>query len=243
MNKAVILAGGKGARLGELTASLPKPLVEVGGKPVLEHQILLLKKYGITDIVLLTGHFGDQIARYVGDGSRWGVSATCMQEPEPQGTAGALRTLEGKIREDFLLLSGDVMTNVDISRFIQWHTAQGNSVATAIIRKTSTPRYSDIVEIGEQSRISRIFLRPHQEGAHPGTLGIASLYMCSPRIFEFIPSVGKCDIENDVFPEILRQGGELYGYHSKEYIRDMGTPDRLALVQADYERGVMYNTV
>ncbi len=240
--KAVILAGGKGTRLGPLTASLPKPLVMIGEKPVLEHQILLLKRYGLTDIIILTGHLGDQIAAYVGDGSRWGVSAICMQEQEPQGTAGALRMLSNDIAEDFLLLSGDVMVHFDVKRFVDAHFSKKDSVVTAMIRETSSPLHSDLVCVSETMRVTNMFLRPHPEGITQTNLGIASVYILSPRFFDFIPQEGKCDIEKDVFPCILQAGASLYGYHTKEYIRDMGTPDRLTRVRADYEQGLLFKT-
>ncbi len=239
--KAVILAGGKGTRLGSLTADIPKPLIAIGEKPVLEHQILLLQKYGITDIALLVGHLAHDIEEYCGDGSRWGVSISYEREQEPLGTAGALRVLERKIKEDFLLLSGDVMTNINVARFADFHSSKKESVATAAIRDTVTPLHSDLIQIDEQSRITRIHLRPHPEGDIPGKLGIASLYVLSPRFFNFIPAVGKCDIEKEVFPQILRNGGALYGYYTQEYIRDMGTPDRLMRVRADYENGIIYH--
>lgn len=235
--KAVILAGGKGTRLGLLTASMPKPLVVVGGKPVLEHQILLLKKHGIMDIRILTGHLGSKIAECVGDGSRWGVSVVCIQEEEPQGTAGALRALRGSMKEDFLLLSGDVMVAVDVNQLMVQHQKSANVLATVVVRDTATPLHSDLVRMDEAARIQEIFLRPHHESAHSAKKGIASLYILSPRFLEFIPSQGTCDIEKDIFPRVLQAGGILYGYYTQEYIRDMGTPDRLGRVQTDYENG------
>ncbi|TSC71099.1 MAG: histidinol-phosphate phosphatase family protein [Parcubacteria group bacterium Gr01-1014_70] len=237
--KAVILAGGKGTRLGSLTADMPKPLIAVGGKSILEHQILLLKKYGITDIIILTGHLGDQIARYVGDGSRWGVSITYIQESESQGTAGALRALPERIKEDFLLLSGDVMAHFNVQRFLNWHNSRTQAVATVIVHPSNHPMDSDLVEVDADMKIINLLRRPHSPELLFRNLGIASMYIMTPAFFSYIPQYGKCDIERDVFPRVLVGSGALYAYQTPEYLRDMGTPDRLGRVRKDYSAGTI----
>jgi mannose-1-phosphate guanylyltransferase / phosphomannomutase len=238
--KAVILAGGKGTRLGSLTVSLPKPLVEIGGQPVLDYQIRLLQNHGIRDIVVLTGYLGEKIAVFVGDGSRWGIKAQCVQEETPQGTAGALRALRHIARDDFLVMSGDIMVAMDISSFITWHNARPRSLGTIVIRQTSTPHHSDLVAVDDVGRITALFARPHNADTALGNnLGVASLYIFSPEFLRFIPPVGKHDIERDIFPRVLADGGALYGYRSDEYVCDMGTPDRLMRVRADCEKGIL----
>ena len=119
--EAVIIAGGKGTRLASLSKETPKVLIKIGNKPVIEHQILLLKKYGVSDIHLLLGHLGSQIKNYLGDGEKWGVKIHYYQEEKPLGTAGALLQLKNKIKKDFLFLSGDIMMDFDVKRFISWH--------------------------------------------------------------------------------------------------------------------------
>jgi mannose-1-phosphate guanylyltransferase / phosphomannomutase len=225
--KAVILAGGKGTRLGSLTVSLPKPLVEIGGQPVLDYQIRLLQNHGIRAV-------------FVGNGSRWGIKAQCVQEETPQGTAGALRALRHIARDDFLVMSGDIMVAMDISGFITWHNARPRSLGTIVIRQTSTPHHSDLVAVDDVGRITALFARPHNADTALGNnLGVASLYIFSPEFLRFIPPVGKHNIERDIFPRVLADGGTLYGYRSDEYVCDMGTPDRLMRVRADYEKGIL----
>lgn len=235
--QAVILAGGKGTRLGALTASLPKPLVCVGEKPVLEHQILLLKKYGFPRVTILTGYCGNKIKQFVGSGSRWGIEIQCREEQEPQGTAGTLRSLQNSIHEDFLLFSGDVMVNFDINRFIRWHGERKTPVATVMVHPSRHPVDSDLIEVDADMKITTLLYRPHPSGLLFRNLGIASLYVITPAFFSYIPQMGRYDIEKDIFPRVLSQGGILYAYQTSEYLRDMGTPDRLQSVTRDYETG------
>lgn len=237
--RAVILAGGKGTRLGTLTASLPKPLVCVGEKPVLEHQLLLLKKYGITRITILTGYCGNKIKQFVGSGSRWGMEIQCREEQEPQGTAGALRSLQNSTHEDFLLFSGDIMVNFDISRLIRWHGDRKTAVATVMVHPSRHPVDSDLIDVDADMKITTLLYRPHPSGLLFRNLGIASLYVITPSFFSYIPETGKCDIEKDIFPRVLAHGGTLYAYQTPEYMRDMGTPDRLQSVNRDYEAGTI----
>src|SRR3989344_1736986 len=128
--QAVILAGGKGTRLGRFSQTTPKPLIKIGGKPIIEHQILLLRQYGIKNIWILSGYLGWQIKNYCGDGKRWQVKIRHSIENEPLGTAGALKNLKGEITKDFLVFSGDVICNFDLDRFIKFHRKQLNATAT-----------------------------------------------------------------------------------------------------------------
>src|SRR4030042_6196510 len=119
--QAVILAGGKGRRLEKLSQKLPKSLIKIGDKPVIEHQILLLKKYNIDNVWILTGYLNKQVEKFCGNGKKWGVQIHHLSEKSPLGTAGALKTLENKINNAFMVISGDVMFDIDIKKFISFH--------------------------------------------------------------------------------------------------------------------------
>jgi NDP-sugar pyrophosphorylase family protein len=234
--KAVILAGGKGIRLYPISKNTPKALIEIGGKPVIEHQILLLREHGIREIFVLSGYLGDKIKDYLQNKKKWNVKIHCYREKTPLGTAGALKTLDNKIKEDFLVLSGDVMMNFDLKRFINYHR-QKKGIASIIVHPTDHPFDSDLVEVDDTERITNFLIRPHPEGKILPDLSIASVFIFSPEIFQYIPKKKKSDIEKDILPLILKSKVEIYGYNTSDYIKDIGTPERLRKVQEDYILG------
>jgi histidinol-phosphate phosphatase family protein len=229
----IILCGGLGTRMREETEYKPKPMVLIGGKPIIEHQILLFKRYGIRRIWILLGHQGNKIKEYFGDGRKWKVKIYYHQEKEPMGTAGALKILENKIKKDFLVVSGDVMMNIDLRKFINWHKKQ-KGIATFIVHPNDHPFDSDLVEINKDKRIIAFLKRPHPSNRIFHNLSIASIYIFSPRIFQFIPKNRKSDIEKDILPKILKSEQKIYAYKTSEYIKDIGTPNRLMKVRKDY---------
>ncbi len=236
MTNAVILAGGKGERLGKLTKKIPKPLIKIGKKPVIEHQILLLKKYGFKEIWILLGCLGDQIKNYLGDGKKWNIKICYSQEEKPLGTAGALKTLEKKIKEDFLVFSGDVMLDFDIKRFIKWH-CQKKGIASLIVHPNDHPFDSDLVKIDEAGKVVALLKRPHPPELIYRNLSIASVYFFSPKIFKYIPSGRKTDFEKDILSKLLKTKEKVYAYNTPEYIKDIGTSGRLQGVSQDYAGG------
>src|SRR3990167_8400759 len=144
---AVILAGGKGKRLGNLTNTLPKPLIKIGKKPLLEHQINLLKDYGFNKIWILSGYLGEKIKDCVGDGSKWSVKINNIIESKPLGTAGALKQLDGKINKDFMVFSGDVMLNMDLNKLVKFHKSKTGNEATIVVHPNDHPFDSDLVAV------------------------------------------------------------------------------------------------
>ncbi|MHC1702329.1 MAG: HAD-IIIA family hydrolase [Tenuifilaceae bacterium] len=233
--KALILAGGKGTRLGEKTLLTPKPMLEIGGKPVLLHQIELLKKYKITDITLLVNHLSQSIVDYFGNGDKFGVKLSYFHEKNPLGTAGGLKDLESDLGKDFLLLYGDVMVNMDLSRLISFHRSK-NSDCTLVVHPNDHPYDSDLLDIDENSRVKAFHAKPHSEGKYYRNLVNAGLYVLSPSIFDFLKKGKKVDFGKDVFPDIFKKIN-MFGYNTSEYLKDMGTPMRLEKVTKDYLSG------
>jgi len=255
MKTAVIIAGGKGTRLTPFIKNTPKSLVKIGGKPIIEHQILLLKKYGLKEIWILLGYLGNQTRRYLGDGKKWNVKICYHQEENLLGTAGALKVLEGKIgdedkssssrfarlrlarvREDFLVFSGDVMMNFDVKRFIDWHKKK-RGMASIVVHPNNHPFDSDLVEVDDKGQIVVLLKRPHPKGIIFRNLSIASVFIFSPKIFKYIPKNKKADIEKDILSILLSSKEKIYAYNTPEYLKDMGTPKRLEEVRRDYISG------
>ncbi|MDO8743405.1 MAG: nucleotidyltransferase family protein, partial [Candidatus Azambacteria bacterium] len=237
VKKTVILAGGKGERLHPLTKDVPKSLIKIGGKPIIEHQIQLLEEQGIKEIWLLLGYMGEKIKNYLKDGRKWNVEIHYEQEKKPLGTAGALLQLTDKIKEDFLVLSGDVMLNLNFRKFMNYHLGKENNLASFAVHSTDHPQDSDLVEIDEDGRILNLFKRPHSEGKKLGNTSIASVFVFSPGVFNYIDREKKVDIEKDMLPLILKSKDKTYGYLTQEYIKDMGTLERLEKVRQDYFLG------
>ena len=161
--QAVILAGGKGTRLG--LNDIPKPMVNISGKPLLEHQILLAKKYGIKDFFILSGHLGHVIKEYFGDGKKWGVNIEHIIESKPLGTAGALKLLEGKINERFMVFYGDIVMDFDIKSFINVDASK-NSIGTILVHPNDHPYDSDLVEINPKGFVTKIIPKPHNQNKY-----------------------------------------------------------------------------
>lgn len=236
IKKAVILAGGKGSRLAPFIKNTPKALIKISGKPVIEHQIKLLREYGIKEIWILLGYLGEKIRKYLQDGKKWKVKIHYHQEEKLMGTAGALKILENKIKENFLVFSGDIMTDFDVKRFINYHR-QKKGIASIIVHPSDHPFDSDLVEVDNDGKITSLLIRPHPPGINFGNLSIASVFIFSPKIFKYIHNKIKTDIEKDTLPLILESKEKIYAYNSPEYFKDIGTPERLFKVREDYASG------
>lgn len=236
--KAVIIAGGKGKRLGKITKKLPKPLVKIGDKPVLEHQIELLVKNGFKEVWLLIGYKGEMIRSYFGNGKKWNIKIRYSQEDRPLGTAGAVKSISEKLSTSFLVLYGDVMINCDIKRFIRFHRRYGrSSLATIVVHPNNHPLESDLVEI-KNSRVVNIYPKPHPPDFWQHNLVSAAVYILSPKIFSFIPANKEIDFGRDVFLQLLKKKKQIVAYNTWEYFRDMGQQSRLKTVRQDYKLGI-----
>lgn len=234
--KVVILAGGKGTRLGKITERLPKPLVRIGNVPVLEHQIKLLISSGFKEVWLLTGHQGELIEEYFKN-KRLNVKIYFSREIIPLGTAGVIKSIASELTEDFLVLYGDMMVNFNVQRFIKFHRQHSrNSLATIIVCPTDHPYDSDLVEV-KDDKVVNFFPKPHSPEVLRHKLANAAIYILSPKIFSFIPKDQKIDLDKQILPWLLDKGKGITAYKSNEYLQDMGTPDRLKTARKDYKSG------
>ena len=232
--KVVIMAGGKGTRIAQVNATVPKPMIPIEGKPILEYQIETLNKQGYTDIILIVGHMGNVIQKYFGDGSAFGVQISYIVEEQPLGTAGALYFLKDEIQNDFLLLNGDIIFDVDIQKFLEYHCNQ-RTAATILTHPNSHPYDSGIIIADDKNRVTN-WLHKEDERLWYKNRVNAGLHMFSPRIFESFHEAKKCDLDRDVLKPLIKEG-ELSVYDSPEYIKDMGTPDRYYAVIEDIKSG------
>lgn len=223
--KVVIIAGGKGTRIASVNSDIPKAMIPVNGKPIIEFQIELAKRYGFTEFLFIIGHLGEQISRYFGDGSRWGVTIDYFQETIPLGTAGALGLLKNILIEDFFVFYGDTIMDFDMMAMLNYHR-QKRADATLFVHPNDHPFDSDIVILNDDNLIEKFENKPHPADFISRNIVNAALFIFSPRILLEIKEGVKSHIEKDVFPRCLENGLKLYGYISAEYIKDMGTPER-----------------
>jgi histidinol-phosphate phosphatase family protein len=233
-----ILAGGQGTRLASRSGDLPKPMVPILNKPVLEYQIELCKRHGFTNIALLVQYRYEAISNYFGDGSAFGVRLIYVIEAEPRGTSGALRDALPNLADRFLLLYGDTFMDVDLRMLWRAHSTSG-AVGTLFLHPNDHPNDSDLVEIDMNGTVRAILPYPHPENREVRNLVNAALYVLDREGLEdVIPAEGKFDIAKHMFPRMLDIGRRLYGYVSPEYIKDMGTPERLDKVERDLVVGL-----
>jgi D,D-heptose 1,7-bisphosphate phosphatase len=243
--KAVIMAGGKGTRIACINSAVPKPMIEVAGKPVLEHQIDCLKQQGVKEIILVIGHLGKLIQQYFGDGSNlskatgkpFGVNIKYIEEKEPLGTAGALYFLRKDLKEDFLLLNGDIIFDIDIKRFLSFHK-KSHALATLFVHPNNHPYDSGLILSDGRGKITG-WLHKEEERLWYKNQVNAGLHILSPDILESMSELKKLDLDRDILKPLI-PSGKLFAYSSPEYVKDMGTPERLREVEKDILTGKVH---
>ncbi|MBN2213035.1 MAG: HAD-IIIA family hydrolase [Bacteroidales bacterium] len=236
--KAVILAGGKGTRLAEYTREIPKPMLQIGGKSILEYQIDMLIKYQVKEIIILVNYLKDIIINHFGDGSTYNISIRYFEEARPLGTAGGLKEVEEWLEDDFFVLYGDVMINMDLQRLADYHL-QKKSQCTLVLHPNNHPYDSDLVETDADGRIISFHPKPHENLSYYHNLVNAGVYVFSPDILNYLEKGTKADFGREVFPRIFNDL-RMYGYITSEYLKDMGTPERWEEVGRDYKTGKIF---
>lgn len=234
--KVVIIAGGKGTRIASVNAEVPKAMIPIDGKPIIERSVEMAKRQGYTDFLFIIGYLGNQISDYFGDGSKWGVNIEYYHETAPLGTAGALGYLKDKLNQDFFIFYGDTIMDIDMDHMLKYHN-ENQADATLFVHPNDHPYDSDIVEIDAKHRVTKFDIKPHPEGFITRNIVNASLFIFSPKILEAVEVGKKSHIEKNVLPRCIEKGMRLFGYLSAEYIKDMGTPDRYCAVSEDVRSG------
>ncbi len=240
--QAVIMAGGKGTRLSTVTKNIPKPMVPIRGKPLLEYQIKNLKENGVNNIILIVGHLGDVIREHFGDGSSYGVSISYYIEDTPLGTAGALAKIKDQLEDTFFLVFGDLFININYDRFLVFHKTH-NALITLFAHPNSHPYDSDIIITDDSSRVIGWSYKKDVRTEDYQNLVNAGLYVMQKTAVDEIEKIqitkgeDNVDLEKELIIPLISIS-PIYAYHSTEYVKDIGTPDRLEKVIADYLHGV-----
>ena len=235
--KIVILAGGKGTRIASIANDIPKPMIPICNKPILEHQINCLKVQGYNDIIIIIGHLGQTIKDYFKNGSELGVRISYIQEETPLGTGGALYYLKNIINEDFLLLNGDTIFDINIDRFAQYHKKK-NACVTLLTHPNDHPFDSGIIISDDDGKVIN-WLHKEDERIYYQNRVNAGIHMVSTEIFDYYYELKRIDLDRDIFRPMIK-GGQLYAYDTPEYVKDMGTPERYYSVSKDIVSGKVW---
>lgn len=233
--KAVIMAGGVGRRLQPLTSTLPKPMVPVLNRPILEHTISLLKRHGCTEVILLLYYLPTAIRDYFGDGHHLGVNLHYVVADKDYGTAGAVRLASDLLNERFLVLSGDLLTNLNLSDFVTFHATQ-TAIASLALARVPNPEPFGNVTLSDDSCITRFIEKPAR-GEEQFPLVNAGIYILEPHIFDFIPPQEEFLFARDLFPQLLAAGSCLSGFVADIYWKDLGNPEAYLQGNLDVRQG------
>jgi mannose-1-phosphate guanylyltransferase len=233
--KALILAAGEGTRLRPLTLTQPKPMLRIGGRPILEHIVAQLADIGIRDLAINLHYRPEAITDYFGDGADFGVRIVYSREPSLLGSAGAAKALEGFFDEPFVVWYGDVLADIDLTGLIERHTRTGAAASLALYEVEDKTRCG-MVETDTSGRISRFIEKPAPD-VPCGDLANAGIFVLHPSVLRHVASEVNVDFGSDVFPRLLAGGAALYGYRIGGYILDIGSPSRYAQAEADLQAG------
>lgn len=241
--KVVIMAGGRGTRITSVASDIPKPMIKIGDKPVLEHELECLRNQGFTDIIITVSHLGHIIMDYFGDGSKvspvtgkpFGVHIEYYFEKEPLGNAGALFKIKEKLTEDFLLLNADALFDVDFNRFVDYHRQHG-ALVTLFAHANDHPYDSGLLVVDKDNYVQQWLTKEDARPQYYRNIVNGGLHVLSPKVLDVEINTPKVDLDRQILKP-LAGTGKMLCYNSPEYAKDMGTPERYYAACADYKSG------
>jgi NDP-sugar pyrophosphorylase family protein len=222
--QAVIVAGGRGERMRPWTDRMPKPMLPVMGKPLLEHQLGWLKRSGVQEVIMCLGYKSEVVKSHFGDGRRWGIRLDYAVEDAPRGTAGCVRDMWSKVQGDALIIYGDIYVGISLPDFLDCHQ-HAAAAATLVLAETDHPYDSDLVRL-QGDLIAGFYRAKPGEPCEP--LAAAAVWIVTGDLMGLVPTDKPSDFGRDIFPAALQRGLRLGGFKTKDVIADLGTPERLA---------------
>ncbi len=229
--KAVVMAGGEGSRLRPLTSSMPKPLVPVAGRPIMEHILLHLRRHQLRDVVATVQYMGASIRNYFGDGSEQGVALTYSVEDSPLGTAGSVMLARQQLNEPFVVISGDSLTDIDLGAAARFHRER-KAIATIVLKPVPNPLEYGVVVVDEGGAVQRFIEKPSW-GEVISDLANTGIYILDPAVFDFFRPGEVTDWSGDVFPKLLKEGEHVFGWIADGYWEDVGS--HTAYMKANFD--------
>jgi len=237
--QALILAGGEGTRLRPLTTTVPKPVVPLVDRPFIVFMLDWLREHGVDDIVMSCGHLASGVRNVLGDGSAFGIRLRYVEEPRPLGTGGALKFAEPLLADRFLMLNGDVLTDLDLSAQIAEHERAG-ATATLALTPVEDPSAYGLVRTTGSGEVTEFVEKPSPDQIDTNNIS-AGAYVLERRVLDLLEAEQPASIERDVFPQLV--GAGLYGFVGEGYWLDIGTPDRYLQGTYDILEGVVATQV
>jgi len=223
--------------LRALGLDVPKVMVPIGGQPLLQHHFEWLRQQGVTEFILNLHYLPEKITNFFGDGHRFGVKITYSPEPELLGTAGGVKKMEAALRDGpFLVIYGDNLIRMELGPLVELHRQRG-AVATIALYESAEPWTGGVVETTATGKVLRFREKPDRKEISTNLIN-SGIYLLEPAVLDAIPAGQFCDFGKDVFPKLLAAGAPLYAMKPRAYIRDIGTPERWAQAQQDFENGL-----
>lgn len=239
--KAVVMAGGEGTRLRPLTCHHPKPMVPIVNRPVIEHILELLHAHGITEIIVTLHYLAEEIVTYLGDGSDFGVNIYYSVEDEPLGTAGSVKQVENLLTEPFLIISGDALTDLNLSNIISFHQ-ENRAVSTITLVRVDNPLEFGVVIVDEEGRVRRFLEKPGWGEVFSDTVN-TGIYVIDPSVFKLMQPNKVYDWSKDIFPALLAKEDRLFGYVANGYWCDIGNLQQYRQAQYDVLEGKIKTSI
>jgi mannose-1-phosphate guanylyltransferase/phosphomannomutase len=234
--KAVVMAGGEGTRLRPMTASMPKPLLPIVNKPIMEHVLRLLQRHGVTDTVVTVQFLASLVRNYFGDGEEFGMALHYATEDTPLGTAGSVKNAEHLLDDGtFLVISGDALTDFDLTDLVKYHRDKG-ALVTVCLTRVPDPLEFGITIVDDDGKVQRFLEKPTWGQVFSDTVN-TGIYVMEPEVFDHVAKGEPVDWSGDVFPRLVDEGLPIYGYVAEGYWEDIGTHDSYFKAQADVLSG------
>ena len=238
IDTAIVLAGGKGTRLKDITMDTPKPLVDFLGKPLLDYQLTFIKQQGIKNVILTLGYGADVIQEFCDAHDNFGLNIDYFIEDNPMGTAGIVVANQHMLSEQFFVIYSDTFLGVNFKKFADYHN-HNQAMCSVFLYPTDHPEDSDLFELDDNQYLQQIHPAPHDKDHQ--NLSNQALYVMNKEILKNL-SFAKQNIDfvKDIFTQCLEKDIKIKGYVCDDYIKDLGTPERYAQVIADYQSGKIY---
>ncbi len=230
ITQAVILCAGLGTRLKPLTDMIPKVMVPIAGRPLLERHVLRLKEYGVNELFINLHYLPEIITDYCNDGSKWGVKIRYSFEPKILGTGGGIKQFENNLSDHFFVVYGDIVSLIDYAKMEAEYFKKEDPIGITLVSDTDHPRDQDLAEIGTGGKITKFYAKPHTE--MPAQYkALRGGHILNKAILKYVPPDVYHEIDHQAIPEAIAKGEHFYAYETDEYIEDIGTLERYKKVE------------
>lgn len=222
LKQAVILSAGLGTRLRPVTDNIPKVMIPIAGKPLLEHNIEQFKKYGVSEFFINLHYLPDVIKDYFGNGSKLGVKINYFYEQELLGTGGGMKNFESFLDDEFFLMYGDIFSQMDYKKYYEYWKTKPDAIGVQRVGETENPLTKDLVEVDDELRFLKIDAKPHKE-VPKNYRGLRGIFILKKKILEYVPENTHYEIGSQLLPDILARGEKFYGYECDDYSKGIDT--------------------